>query len=600
MVIFMKTFFENILDFITNKLGENFYLYIIGVIIVIFGVMMLISSSYKNKKKIIEQEIDLNHNTRHYKLDLENNKIYSFVESDMSNSKSITIEEFYNQFSKADVSSIQTWIHECVSKKRYRKYMTFYSYNDYHKQYTFNLLEIKKINDNLTKIYFDLVYIPTYNKKKSQIPFIKEEYQLEKLFHHQKSKSVILTGLISFHLIDEAQNIDTYQLKKTTLFQIINDLLKLCDKKHLLQITPDGNISFCIFDYDNKKDTFLTDVKKQLSMFYELNNMRYETFNIVYTTSKKENLHHKFNLIKLDELSKSLILNKIYDQKIVQLKDAQFIKNKAYLDKNDAIKTILKKNLLDINFCPIINIKNCHIVTYRLKILPNNDEISSYADFIENLTNPKDIINFLKYMIKICKENLQTNEVLERRKIEKCVLLDINSKMLYEIKNVINDIMECSEVTFIFNLNSKNFYEHADRYPEIYDYLEELKNQNVNNVKLALHLNNIIHIDERLYEYMNLISISGDLFNLTRKDYRQTSLFNNTITNLRKFAPKTPLYFSGVDDWVTYETLLSYNMKYCSGNIFEIENDVNAIVNKRIQSKIKSIYKKHFLPLDKQ
>ena len=99
---------------------------------------------------------------------------------------------------------------------------------------------------------------------------------------------------------------------------------------------------------------------------------------------------------------------------------------------------------------------------------------------------------------------------------------------------------------------------------------------------------------------MNLISISGDLFNLTRKDYRQTSLFNNTITNLRKFAPKTPLYFSGVDDWVTYETLLSYNMKYCSGNIFEIENDVNAIVNKRIQSKIKSIYKKHFLPLDKQ
>ena len=71
----MKEFFAQIYEFIITQLGEHFYLYLIGIGIVLFGVFMLITSSYKNKKKIIEQQIDLNHNLSHYKLDLTLNKL---------------------------------------------------------------------------------------------------------------------------------------------------------------------------------------------------------------------------------------------------------------------------------------------------------------------------------------------------------------------------------------------------------------------------------------------------------------------------------------------------------------------------------------------
>ena len=91
--------------------------------------------------------------------------------------------------------------------------------------------------------------------------------------------------------------------------------------------------------------------------------------------------------------------------------------------------------------------------------------------------------------------------------------------------------------------------------------------------------------------------MSVQLYSQSIRNPKQTSLFNRMIHILKENKPNIPLYVKDVNDWVTYETLLLYNMKMCSGAIFEIENNIQAIVNKRIASKVKSLYKKYFGPI---
>ena len=94
---------------------------------------------------------------------------------------------------------------------------------------------------------------------------------------------------------------------------------------------------------------------------------------------------------------------------------------------------------------------------------------------------------------------------------------------------------------------------------------------------------------------MNMFSFSIKLFNDSIKNKKLSAKFNIMIDYMQRKAEKTPLCIYNINDWIGYETLLLYNMQYCSGPILEIENsNMQAIVNKRLISKIKGLHKKYF------
>ena len=592
MVIFMEEFLLYIEELIIKTFGQHYYFYIIGLVLIIVGVIMLISFAYQSKKNAMEKLIDLSHNIYHLKF-IDDTFTY-FTTSDLSTNQMVNNDEFITLFDEDTQKLIKEWLSDISSKKRIKNTLEFIHYSKKFNQYLNIVLEVKKNNQETNEIYIDLSFIPIFSKNSPTSPFIKEHYQLEKLFFLQDKSNNILTGLISFHIKEEPSQIGKYRLDQATHQLIICKLLNHCDKDHLISKLQNGNIAFTIFNYDERKDTFLSEIQKEIEVFYEVNSMPYETFNITYTISRMKDLHYKYSLYKLEELSQRLILNKLYNTKLISLSKGEHIQNLEYIEYSEQIKHILKKKSFSFIYKPIINTKNSHIVAYHLDVIPENQILSTFDSFTKYLSNTKDIQNYFRIIIENVVQTFK-DETLEKRKIKKEVIIDITPEMIKVIPTIQDDIMINQDITFTFSLDNARFETYVERYPEIYDDIALIKNGLVKNISFNYDISKITHINQKIYDSMNMFSFSIKLFNDSVKNPKLTAKFNIMLDILKENAKNIPLCINNVNDWVGYETLLLYNMKYCSGPILEIENNnMQAIINKRLSSKIKNIYKKYF------
>lgn len=587
----MKEFLNKIYEHITSYIQFDHFLYLVGCLIILIGVSIIVQNVCTNRKNTIAKMISLEHDMTHLTVDLFNKTVYFFSRESLSDAKIMTLSEYLESFNEKNRECLHRWFYNAINPDISNpEYLELQSFSKKDKTFHTELFICRKANIATHKLHLDHFSYSLQSKKQAACPFMKEDYELDRIFYRLRKTVPVLVGLLSFFCTDNRCNGD-YKLDKLLHAQILDILIKNCDKKHYLSLMKNGNIAFVILKYNEKEDTFLHRIEKELNRFYAVNAMESEGFHITYSVQKAENLQYKASIRKMSDCSFSKLQNHIYDRQLFPYQEID-PEDLTLQDRITAeVKNVLKNNQMIYDFIPVFNCKTGTVDSYDTEIRAANDFFKDAEDFLTKVSETGCANDYLATVVRSITTQYQS-ETLTKKRVAKTVVLHIRPEMMDSVANSVRYFRRQPDIVFILSMKSNEMVQYGMRFSEFRTKLENICVKKVDNLRFRIQITDTEFSCDQFIDRIQSFEIAADYFDTVIRDSQRHFLLSNLLTYLTQEGK--PVVVTHVNDWTTYETLLCHRISYCSGKVFETENMVNPPVSKRISSRVKELYAKYY------
>lgn len=580
----MKNIFENIIKTIKNNFNYIHFITLIFVIIISIIVIIFLFIIKRNKEQELKQSIKSKNNLNHLIINLIGKKVYSFSLKKLIKSSTTTLDIFLNQFDDNNKKQLYRWLLSQTNKNsKSEKTLDLLNYNKKDKIYTKDIFICQKNNYETNTIHIDYYKITLGDKNK--IPFlIKADYEVERYLYKLRKNTITNIGLISLFYLDEKiqKNICLESIKYQQLVEL---LLKRCDKNHLIKTTKNNEIILLILNQNNDSKEYLKLILNDIYHFIEINDYKNISFNICIYQNKGQNIDFKDCLEKTYTLRNYLLDDQKYTPDIYYYYEGG---NYSCTKKQNIISLIekaIKRDEFTYQMTPFYSIRTGKLKYYKFDFTPsNNSQLTTehINSFIQNKTIGK---NYLTMIINKINNFFSVNKYSKDEKPR--IIISSPIWFLKIFNTSITSIPDYFNYCFILSLNDLEISSQDND-----EYLSLLRETKEINTRLCLDITTPNNIKESVLNLIDYISFDGEYIKNTAKDKKLYFLHSNMFTTLSN--KKITLIANNVNDLSTLETFISYKIHIIAGKCVENDNKNLLNLSKKITNQVRNIYDKYY------
>ena len=566
-----------------NLIMVLFVIFIIIILVLIYFVFFLPIIN-KNRNK-------LDYNTRIYVYNYETKKAYSFDKKNISNTKTFTEEEFFDEFDSSDKEKIIKFLNRCIEENKDNQFLQVRvkiakrrkkekANNDH-----FSLLEVTSINKEKKLIHLQSQLLPNiseYKRKNKKLVYNivdNENFKID-LEKRSEHKSFVIYCLVISP--DNASIITKDQDKIEQIrIQILNELTTLMDSKTFINVYQDNSIIIAKVGEYNKTNSnaFAYTIMNNALKYLKLNSYQ-DFYNInvgidIFDRSKedqdiKQTLKNAYIAAFSSKTIASDIPNIAYYQ--------QTIKNRIN-NKDIYCENIINNSLFNVFYQPIFDLSDGSIAFYNVTFrMYANIEVSNFDQLLDYAIEHDKIENLVKSMMKKIRMTIPLNATCK-------IVLNTKLSMLHAIlqKNLDLQISEYVDLVLVLKEDSIEDFEQE----EVIDILKSINNR---AISLALLIDNeVCSLSSEIMEEFSYFIIDADFTHSVYDDTRkQTSirLINDSLESYRK-----PLLVYECSDISSIQYCLHLGMKYFLSDLLMRKDKKFMTISKENMEKLVRTYK---------
>lgn len=540
------------------------------------------SLSKKNKSYLKDLTSGKN-NMRIFTIHYLENFIYVVDKKNFKGKKKQTFKWFYNSFTNEDSLRVKVWINEIIRNDRsVKNNLEVHTLIKKSRTPIFSILTCTGIDRKSGLIHIESHLFPRIRKNriiyKEDNSIISYNEMINLIDKSKKGKLNLF--LIKLFTIDSSKKKNSLSNKvlMTTIMSHTKELLK----KNMIMTLSDQNEILILETRargKSKSISFAHDLSLVVLKLLYLNSV-HEAFQYRISIATKKNEIQKFN--SLIEQSRKMVDDS-------QENNHQVIIYNSTINNDDnnnqivseKIKYIIKNEMVNIQYTPLVNCTNGHIGGFNTDIIVKSNLFNSFVEIEDNAANYgliHDLLSMVYYKINDVYINKYFITTEKRR-----LFMDVKIQFYKEIISIVESIETPENVKTIFVLNDKDINKEAmSNNKFLMNALEELNKYP--NIRLGLEFTSTsLEINSEILKKFNYFIFDykesfANLFSSTQDQILLQSLVNTLMG-----YSQIQLTALNLTSWQAIDYFSSLGFKYVSGPYFGQEvNKLPSIETKKI------------------